>query len=115
MADETRALKRRHLVYYLEVYDDDANELLGHLVDLTTSGLKLVSKQRIPTNRTYRLRMMLPEGYFSQKDLYFEAQSLWSSNDVNPDFYDTGFSAPTLDAKAQEIIQDLVGQLSFND
>ena len=38
MTDETRSLKRRHLVYYLEVYDDDANELLGHLVDLTTCG-----------------------------------------------------------------------------
>ena len=115
MTDEIRSLKRRHLVYYLEVYDDDANELLGHLVDLTTNGLKLVSKQRIPTNQTYRLRMMLPEGYFSQKDLYFAAQSLWSSNDINPDFYDTGFAAPKLDPAAQEIIRDLVSQLSFND
>ncbi|MDG4475560.1 PilZ domain-containing protein [Thiovibrio frasassiensis] len=115
MADETRSLKRRHLVYYLEVYDDDANELLGHLVDLTTSGLKLVSKQRIPTNRNYRLRMMLPEGYFSQKDLYFEAKSMWSSNDINPDFYDTGFAAPELAPAAQDIIRDLVSQISFND
>jgi len=115
MADETRSLKRRHLVYYLEVYDDEANKLLGHLVDLTTSGLKLVSKKRIPTNRNYKLRMMLPEGYFSQKDIYFEAKSMWSSNDINPDFYDTGFSAPKLDQKTQEIISGLVSQISFND
>ncbi len=115
MADETRSLKRRHLVYYLEVYDDEANKLLGHLVDLTTNGLKLVSKQRIPTNRTYKLRMMLPEGYFSQKDIYFEAKSMWSSNDINPDFYDTGFAAPKLDQKTQEIISGLVSQISFND
>lgn len=115
MADETRSLKRRHLVYYLEVYDDDASKLLGHLVDLTTSGLKLVSKDRIPTNRNYHLRMMLPEGYFSQKDIYFEAKSLWSSNDINPDFYDTGFAAPKLDKKTQEIILGLVSQISFND
>ncbi len=115
MKDETRALKRRHLVYYLEGYDDDTNQLLGHLVDLTTSGVKLVSKQRIPANRNYRLRMMLPEGYFAQKDLYFEAKSMWSANDINPDFYDTGFGAPTLDAKTQDIIRDLVNQVSFND
>lgn len=115
MTDETRSLKRRHLVYYLEVYDDDANELLGHLVDVTITGLKLVSKQRIPTNRNYHLRMMLPEGYFSQKDLYFEAKSMWSSNDINPDFYDTGFAAPKLDQNTQEIISGLVSQISFND
>ncbi len=113
--DEARSLKRRHLVYYLEVYDDEANELLGHLVDLTTEGLKLVSKQRIPTNRIYKLRMMLPEGYFSEKDIYFEAKSMWSSNDVNPDFYDTGFSAANIESRSQEIILELVGQLSFND
>ena len=115
MANKPRALKRRHLVYYLEVYDDAANELLGHLVDLTTTGFKLVSKQRIPTNRNYRLRMMLPAGYFSQKDFYFEAKSLWSANDINPDFYDTGFTAPKLETKAQNIILDLVSQLGFND
>jgi len=113
--DNVRSLKRRHLVYYLEVYDDEANELLGHLVDLTTSGLKLVSKERIPANRTYRLRMMLPEGYFAQKNLYFEAKSLWSANDINPDFYDTGFSAPGIDSDTKEIIRDLVSELSFND
>jgi hypothetical protein len=59
--------------------------------------------------------MMLPEGYFSQKDIYFEAKSLWSSNDINPDFYDTGFAAPKLDQKTQTIILDLVSQISFND
>jgi len=115
MTSETRALKRRHLVYYLEVYDDETNELLGHLVDLTTSGLKLVSKQGIPVNRLYKLRMLLPEGYFTQKDLHFEARSKWSANDINPDFYDTGFTAPKLETKAQNIILDLVSQLGFND
>ncbi|MGV1100813.1 PilZ domain-containing protein [Thiovibrio sp. JS02] len=113
--DDARSLKRRHLVYYLEVYDDEANQLLGHLVDITTGGLKLVSKQRIPTNRVYRLRMMLPEGYFAQKDLYFEAKSMWSSNDINPDFYDTGFSAPTIDSDTKEVVRSLVRRLSFND
>jgi hypothetical protein len=115
MSNETRALKRRHLIYYLEVFDADADALLGHLVDLTTCGIKLVSKQRIPTNRAYRLRMMMPEGDFSQKALYFEAQSLWSSNDINPDFYDTGFSAPNIEPATQNIIRELVSQLSFNE
>ena len=115
MADETRALKRRHLIYYLEVYDNETNDLLGHLVDITTEGLKLVSKVEIPAHHLFQLRMSLPEGYFEQKMLRFEATSRWSSNDVNPDFYDTGFSLPDLDAKSKEIIFNLVNQLSFNE
>lgn len=115
MSDETRSLKRRHLIYYLEVYDDDTGNLLGHLVDITTEGLKLVSKERIEKNRVFKMRMTLPEGYFEEKELHFQAKSLWSSNDVNPDFYDTGFTVPDVEARTRDIIIDLVNQLSFNE
>ncbi len=110
-----RALKRRHLIYYLEVYDKDSDKFLGHLVDITTQGIKLVSKKPIETERIFSLRMNLPEGYFNDSTLIFKAKSLWSGNDVNPDFFDTGFMVPDLDPKAKEIITDLVNQLGFND
>ena len=110
-----RALKRRHLIYYLEVYDEDSDKFLGHLVDITTQGIKLVSKKPIETEKIFSLRMNLPEGYFDDKVLTFKAKSLWSGNDVNPDFFDTGFMAPNLDPKAKETITDLVNQLGFND
>lgn len=110
-----RALKRRHLIYYLEVYDNGSDTLLGHVVDITTQGIKLVSKHPIETGKTFSLRMTLPEGYFDEKVLTFEAKSMWSGNDVNPDFFDTGFMAPDLDPKAKETITDLVNQLGFND
>ena len=115
MTEEARSLKRRHLIYYLEVHDEDTSELLGHLVDITTEGLKLVSKEPIDKGRLFHMRMTLPEGYFEDKELFFTAESLWSSNDVNPDFYDTGFAVPDLNSRAREIIVDLVNQLSFND
>ena len=115
MAGELRALKRRHLIYYLEVYDDETGELLGHLVDITTEGVKLVSKTFIEKDKTYRLRMQLPEGYFDETVLRFEAMSLWSSNDVNPDFFDTGFRAVWQDKRARGVVASLVDQFGFND
>ena len=113
--EEARALQRRHLIYYLEVRDDATGKLLGHLVDITTEGIKLVSKGAIEKGRVFRLRMELPEDYFDEKILRFEAKSLWSSNDVNPDFYDTGFSVVGMDERAKSIVADLVGQFGFND
>lgn len=115
MAEETRSLKRRHLVYYLEVYDAESRQLLGHLVDITIAGLKLVSRQPIPVNRDYSLEMLLPTGYFPQHTIRFQARSLWSSNDINPDFYDTGFAAPDFNLRAKDIIYDLVEQLGFKE
>ena len=115
MSQELRSLKRRHLIYYLEVYDDDTGELLGNLVDITTEGLKLVSKKPLEAKKVFNMRMHLPEGYFAENVLLFQGKSLWSSNDVNPDFYDTGFNAPDLDSKVKNMIMSLIDLIGFND
>ena len=68
MAEEGRALNRRHLIYYfLEVNDIGSGELLGHLVDITTKGIKLVSKHPIETGKKFKLQMLLPEDYFHER------------------------------------------------
>lgn len=115
MSQELRTLKRRHLIYYLEVFDDDTDELLGNLVDITTEGLKLVSKKAMKTNKVFNMRMNLPEGYFEDPVIHFQAKSLWSTNDINPDFYDTGFTAPDMDSKVKNIIGNLIELIGFND
>ena len=115
MDEQTRNLQRRHLIFYLEVYDDATDELLGHLVDLTTKGLKLVSKNTIPDGKTYTMRMTLPEDYFEEKILRFEATSRWCTNAVNPDFYDTGFQVDDLDKNTIDIVGKLIQALGFSD
>ncbi len=115
MDKQPRNLHRRHLIFYLEVYDDATGELLGHLVDLTTKGIKLVSKNAFPNGQTYVMRMELPEDYFEEKTLRFTATSRWCTNDVNPDFYDTGFEAQDLDRETIDIIVKLIQALGFSD
>ncbi|MBU4263077.1 MAG: PilZ domain-containing protein [Proteobacteria bacterium] len=110
-----RVLKRHHLIYYLEVHDLESGNLLGHLVDITTRGIKLVSKEQIPLNRTYILKLKLPAGYFQENEIHFEGKTLWSSNDVNPDFFDTGLEVTSLSLEERKILRKLIEQLGFND
>jgi len=112
---ELRSYKRRHLIYYLEVYDDESGELLGHLVDLTTGGMQLISKKEISAGKNFRLGMMLPEEYFKEGILKIEARSMWCRKDVNPDFFAVGFKAYDLDDEAAELITALISQVGFND
>ena len=112
---KTRVLKRRHLIYYLEVHDMESGNLLGHLVDITTRGIKLVSKEKIPLDRAYVLKLQLPAGYFQENEIHFEGRALWSSNDVNPDFFDTGFEVTSLSVEERKILRKLIEQLGFND
>lgn len=112
---EVRIMKRRHLVYYLEVFDNDTGDLVGNLVDITTRGCKVVSKEVIPRDLVLNLRLVLPDDFYANKELVFEAKSVWSANDVNPDFYDTGFEVPRLGLAERKIIRRLIERVGFND
>ena len=113
--EDRRALKRRHLIYYLRVFKVPENILLGHLVDITSEGLLLLSENPIPTGQTYRLRMKLPEVIFNQQTLEFNAFSLWSKTDVIEDFFVTGFRIPELDPLGIEILDKLIEDHGFRD
>ena len=85
-----RSLKRRHLIYYLRVFDRATGDLVGHLVDVTAVGMMLISEAPLPTDAEFDLRMDLPPGLFETAVWEVGARSIWSRPDVNPAFWDTG-------------------------
>ena len=54
---EQRGLKRQLLRYYLWVFNIKDNSLIGHVGDITTEGIMLVSKEIIEVGRIIQLRM----------------------------------------------------------
>ncbi len=115
MDSETRTMNRRHLFYYLEVFDVTTGKQVGNLVDITTRGCKLVSRNAIPEGQNMTLKIVLPDDYYTEKELVFEARSVWSANDINPDFYDTGFEVPGLGLEERKLIRRLIERVGFND
>ncbi len=113
--NELRQLKRRHLIYYLEVFDQATGKLLGHLVDLNVKGIKLISKEEIAPGQTFSLRMIMPEEYCPEREVHFTGTSTWCSQDVNPDFFATGFTTPDLNEKTRRLFMILINQVGFND
>ena len=67
MKDETRSLKRRHLVYYLEVYDDDANDnqeqlLLTHVLPPLEKIRRCRASHETSPHPNRRLKFCAPDG-----------------------------------------------------
>jgi len=112
---ERRTVLRRHLIYYLRVWDTEEDQLLGHLVDINTDGLMLISETPIPTKKEYQLelRWNTPEG--EAQKLRFVAESRWSNNDVNAAFYDTGFRLHSTDEATLEPIKEMIEEYGFVD
>ena len=40
---ENRTVERRRLVFYLRLFDQESKDIIGHLTDISTAGLMLVS------------------------------------------------------------------------
>lgn len=114
MAEKRRA-KRRHIIYYLRVYDQNTSRLVGQLVDITTSGIKLISESEIEKDVVMKLRMELPEEIDRKKEITFEVITLWCKRDVNPNFHSIGCSFLEIAPEDVNIIKSLIYDFAFRD
>jgi c-di-GMP-binding flagellar brake protein YcgR len=112
---EKRRARRRHIIYYLRVFDRKTNQLVGQLVDITTSGMKLVSENTIEPDTCFELRMVLPEEIDKKKEITFAVKSMWCKRDVNPNFFSIGFEFEDISTEDISIIKNLIYDFSFRD
>jgi len=86
---EKRKLKRRHLIYYLRVFEKNADQPIGHMVDISDEGMMLISED--------------------------PAESRWCREDENPDFYNTGFQLIHPSPEHIKITGHLVQKFCFKE
>ena len=112
---QARKLKRRHLLYYLRVFDRRTGDLVGHLVDLTTEGMMLMSEEPIEEGVTLYLRMALPEEINGKTQISLDGETIWCREDHNPDFYVTGMRLKNVAPRNIERIEQLIVLVGFED
>lgn len=110
-----RTVKRRHLIYYLRVWDLDSDKVIGHVVDLTPEGFMLISDQPIETDKALNLEMRWDDPDGEPTKIRFQAEARWSKPDVNASFYDTGFMITEGAGEAFVPIQDMIDRIGFDD
>lgn len=113
---DRRSIKRRHLIYYLRLFDQNSGALVGHLVDITPQGMMLISEQPIAVGVIYQLKMALPFEIGGKTELLLTARAIHCRQDVNPLFYATGFQLIGMeDPEAVETINQMINEFGFND
>jgi c-di-GMP-binding flagellar brake protein YcgR len=112
---DRRTIKRRHLIYYLRVWEIDENTELGHLVDINTGGMMLISEKPVKTGETMHLELRLPDGEGELKPMRFKAICRWSDKDINAAFYDSGFEFTEKSAQAIAMLQKMIEAYGFTD
>lgn len=109
---ERRETRRYHLLYYLRVFDDETDAFFGHLFDITTGGIRVVSEWPLPVPKRYRLWMELPRDEGGRQRLSLQVESLWTQQDeADPCFHNTGFRLVDLDHSVREQLTAVVAEM----
>jgi len=108
---DERNQERWLLVSCLRVYDAQNRRLLGHLVNVTTEGIMLLSESPLAVDQDYRLNMAVPLGDGAVEEIELEARSVWTKADEDPHFYNTGFQITDAPDESMETISALIEKL----
>jgi hypothetical protein len=113
---EQRRQKRRHLIYYLEVFDRKSKRQIGHLADLTQEGILLLTQKELAPGDKLDLDIRLPEvPGLKSESLLVKATVRWTGLDKNPALRCVGCQLAPLDSKDQAVIDLLFKLVGFED
>ena len=108
---ERRRYERVSLDSYLRVNDLDQQKLLGHVVDISRDGMRLISDQPITVAQDYNVKLEVSIYGRRFDNIVLVARSVWSQTDDNPSLYDTGFHFEQVSPESDEAIQTLIEEL----
>ena len=106
---ERRNKERKDFSYYMRLVDNDTQELVGHLVDISSGGFKLDSQVPIQVDIDFRLRMDLTSDVASKPSMVFVARSKWCEVDpLDPFIYNVGFQLVNISPSDLNIFNRMV-------
>ncbi|HQC73209.1 MAG TPA: PilZ domain-containing protein [Candidatus Competibacteraceae bacterium] len=111
--EERRAYERYSANFYLCIHEQQSGELLGHIIDISLGGLKLLHQEPLATDIDQPLRVRLAaaleNGLHTNIDL--TVRVVWSGMDDNGVDYNTGVQFTELTSQAQQALQMIIEEL----
>ena len=111
---DKRKHRRANLVYYLKVRDLDTKQDIGHLVDISLDGFKMISEFQIIPGNCHHFNIYLPEDHL-HKSFSVKTKACWSKTDVNPDYIASGHRFTELSLKGTKFIKMLINRYELGN
>jgi hypothetical protein len=105
---EKRRFKRSILVSYFDTVDEEDNEMIGYLADISQGGMLLISKEPIATDRSMSLVIDIPEEIHASGTLRMTVRSIRCMKDPDFSYFNTGFVMEQTTPDGRLIIDKLI-------
>ena len=107
---DERNQERWLLVNNLRVFNAENNKILGHLMNVTTEGIMIISEHPLAVDTEFQLKMAIPIGN-ATTDIELDARSIWTKADDDPHFYKTGLQFTLCSEESIQAISTLIEKL----
>lgn len=108
---EKRTVPRKKFSFYMRVLDDDTQEILGHMVEVSAIGLRLETVGPLPINKDFYLRLELTHDLGDLPYIVFIARSKWCKiDDIQPNLFRVGFEIIEIMPEDKEIFLRILGK-----
>jgi len=113
---ERRRIQRRSISYYLRVIDAGENQMIGHLADITLTGLRMDSQKPIKVLKEFQLRIYTSSDVSDKDYIEFGARAKWCKIDpVDPGLYDVGFEIIKISPHDTAVVKHIMDKYSSRD
>ncbi len=109
--EDRRQYERYSADFYLCVYKQHEEHLLGHVIDISLGGIKLLGGEALCVGEDMPLRIeaALESGQHESAEFY--ARTVWSGQDESSEGYTAGLEFLDLSPQALKVIQDVINAL----
>ena len=102
-------LERKDFSYFMQVFNEETQELVGHLADIGSGGFKLDSLKPIPPEEDIKFRLNLTSEVAQKPVMVFVARSKWCKTDpLDPFCYNIGFQLISIHPEDIEIFNRMI-------
>lgn len=106
---EKRTIPRKNFSFYMRVLDDETEQTVGHLVDVSQIGMRLETTVPFPLGQDYHVHMELTPDVSDKLFMFASIRSIWCKPDtIMPNLYHVGFKIIKMEPHDQEIYQRLL-------
>ncbi len=110
-----RMEKRRKVMTFTPVYDQDANLLLGYLGDLTLKGALMVSEEPVMIDQTFNLAIEFrTTSEVPAKSMITPARAAWCKQEEHRTYYNTGMEFLEMTEMNKRTIEAILKKYQFS-
>lgn len=114
--ESLRSSVRRHIYYYLAIYDSSGSEVIGWLGDISKEGVMIVSEKKLELRSPLRILIELPKKEpFCRKKVALDVELLWRKPDTNPAYHCHGGLITHIPPVTGKVIGALLYMYGFLD